>query len=151
MKSHRAFFVIVPSALLLVVLIANFGGGAGKEDTVLQEKRLVSVGHGIVEAPIVVHVGEVIEFRPFALAVTPRFLDARLKVRLEGDRVLEEIGQVAVPGTKEGRMAPSIFFLVREVGRTSVEVSVVADDKPIGDRYRISYVVESHPDGAQAR
>jgi len=95
--------------------------------------------------PITARVGEVIQIQPFFLRVLPRFASAKLSARLEGDRVLDYIGEALTPSSREGRAARSAFFLVQNKGRTRVELTLIDEDKQPIEGYRRSYVVDIEP------
>jgi hypothetical protein len=127
------------------------GAGGPGGDGVRQERRLLVIGEGPQRRPIEARVGEVIQFSPFALPVVPPYADekaVRHQVKLEGDVVLDEIGQLATPARREGRYVKSVFFLVREAGRTEVELTLMVSGKvdTRGDgtpRFRQRYVVDA--------
>ncbi|MGP0065728.1 MAG: hypothetical protein ACLQGP_19250 [Isosphaeraceae bacterium] len=138
--------------VLLIVLVAagasttrmSLGWGQGGDDNPMEERRLVVVGEGRHERPIVMRVGEILQIRPFSYRVTPDLLGATISVKLEGERVLDLIGQLPTPPPdKEGRAASSVFFLVRARGKTRVELSLVDEEKREIAKYHHTYTVES--------
>src|SRR5262245_56251585 len=80
----------------------------GEIQPVPRQHVLLSIGPGNYEGPIHIRVGDMLQVDPFTFPVVPEYLDSQLKVDLEGDRVLDPIGQRASSGPKEGRASRSI-------------------------------------------
>lgn len=113
----------------------------------IEERMLHAIGPGKYEGAINVRVGDVIQLNPFRLPVTPKFLDAELKVEAQEDRVIDVIGQRPTPSTTEGRSGRSVFLFVQREGRTTVAVSLVDDKgRPI-EGYRRTYTVVANAGG----
>ena len=141
----RAFYAILGLGLLAVGTMAvQYSLHASpREGGPVQEKRLIVVSEPNIAQSIKANVGDVIQFHPFSIPVARDFIDAKLSVKLSGNQTLQEIGQVTLPLPGEGKSGISVFFLVRETGTTSADVSLISDEgKPMGS-YRAAYRVES--------
>jgi len=124
-----------------IFTVATFPGDQSKKVSV-EERRLIVVRGSPADGAITVRVGDVVQLQPFSLPVTPDYLEAKLHVDLEGDQVLEVIGQATTPVSGEGRTALSTFLLAREPGQTTAKVSVAIEGQKAPARHRASYVVE---------
>lgn len=144
MLFSRSVLVGCAASVSIVTAVTMLWGHTLRSE--IEERRLVIVHGRSSDEVIRLRVGDVVQFRPFSLPVTPDFLDARLEVKLEGQQVLQEIGQVVVESGGEGRASLSAFLLARENGRTTATISVAVEDPKqnpkVADRYRTTYVVE---------
>jgi hypothetical protein len=131
----------VIAGVIGVVAAATFSGDQPRKTTI-EERRLIVIRGGSTDEIIRVRVGDVVQFQPFSLPVIPAFLEAQLRIELDGQAVLEEIGQLTAPSAKEGRSALCAFLLAREPGHTTVTLSVLSEGQQIADKYRASYTLE---------
>src|SRR5687767_4287008 len=112
--------------LLVVTAVVTMRGGAKptraavqQADAGVKEYRLVAVGPD-VKQEVQIAVGDMIRITPYSYPVIRRFLGARLDVQLEGDHVLEPIGQAAGISGKDGATGLSAFLFARERGVVNV-------------------------------
>lgn len=135
--------------LFIMALLAMRGGAETTKAAVksreadIKAYQLLAVGPGKPDQEIVVNVNDMVRITPFTYPVTPKFLDAKLDVQLEGDRSIELIGQSSGVSTdKEGRSGMSAFFLARESGQVTVKLALVgAKNQAIEGYAGTTYVV----------
>jgi len=107
------------------------------------DHRLVYISAGKMEDTVNLNVHDMLQLQPFTYPITPKFIDAKLRVALKGDRVLDFIGQSSTASSSEGRGGASAFLYVHAKGRTEVTLTLVREDGEEIPGYRATYSVRA--------